>query len=433
MSLASNPAPLFIRKQAGKLLQGSFVSHPRAISSIYTRRLHTTSPRASAPTPQPDDQIYEPLIRNVQRGSDSPRYGSRKESTAIRRAKPKPANLDPDLRFTRRDVPCGEIWDKKREALLKDGMETDAVRLDTESCIKLATRFADEFSQNDYWIPIRAKDLKFSASDLYYMAVLLRTPPLGSGMELYMAKQMLFSAAEMGHGAAIVTNANLAINDLVNRGVHRMPERGKAPEFWKIMDRFTKYAQQAKQDPDALTVSGILAMYQHDAAKAIKLMLAAEKAGRTHAARKGDRRDPQSAGADSSSPVTSTDQMRLPRWDLESKTFYGLGLLLERTGERDAARAALCTAAYELDRPDACVRLGLLLSPDDPVEAQERERLLTRAAMSGAEAAYAPLAEMEGKKAAAAEEAGSRREAAWHRAKAEQWLSLALQTAKTGQ
>lgn len=60
--------------------------------------------------------------------------------------------------FTSQDVPLSKEWDEKRERLLKEGMEADAVRLDTESCIKEAMRFADEVAKagND-WRPIRAR------------------------------------------------------------------------------------------------------------------------------------------------------------------------------------------------------------------------------------------------------------------------------------
>ncbi|KAI6352132.1 hypothetical protein MCOR25_009548 [Pyricularia grisea] len=323
------------------------------------------------------------------------------------------------------------IWDKKRETLLKEGMEADAVRLDTEACIKEAMRFADEVAQfGNGWKPARARDLKFSASDLYYMGALLRTIPIESITDVYISKQMFLSAAEMGHGPAIVSNANLALNDLIRTGMKRLLEKSESTESWNIIDRFTKYAQHAKQDPNVLTVSGIIAIFRGDKAKATKCFLAAEMAGRTQAAaRQGHGRDPPSAGTDSSTPVTSTPQKRLPRWDLEAQTLLGLGRLLEKSSQKDVALAAYSTAAYELDIAEACHRLGLLLSPNDPVEAEERKRLLTLAGMSGIDASYAPLAEMEAEKAAAARAAGSLEEAERHRIMAEQWFNLALHAA----
>ncbi|TLS24436.1 hypothetical protein PpBr36_09023 [Pyricularia pennisetigena] len=421
MSLASTPASLFIRKQTDKLLRCRFASHPRGIS--------TASPRPAVCTPQPAVLTRRPQVASSQSGSLCRLSQSGHAYSTLKQKNQRP--VDYDLRFTSQDVPFGQIWDEKREALLKSGMEADAVRLDTGTCIKEAMRFADAVAKaGNGWRPIRAKDMKFSASDLYYMGILLRTPPVVSLNVIYLGKQMLLSAGEMGHGLAIITNASLALNDFWSRGIKQLPKRHESVEFWKIMDRFTSYAQRVKEDPDVLTVSGIMAIYQGDKAKAIKHLLAAEMAGRTRAARQGDHGDPPSAGADSSSPVTSTDQRRRPRWDLECQTLLALGTLLEKSGQRDAAKAAFSTVAYELDIPEACHRLGLLLSPDDPAEAEEREALLSRAAMSGIEGAYAPLAEIEGKKAKAALAAGFLEDAAHHRDMAQQWLAMALDTVR---
>ncbi|KAH9433310.1 hypothetical protein MCOR02_005364 [Pyricularia oryzae] len=367
MALASKPAPLLIRKQAGKLLRCSFAPQPRGISSICTSRLHTTSPRAAVRTPQPAALTRRPHVASSQSGPLCLQSRSRHAQTRPKKKSEGPDTLDRDLMFTSQDVPLSKEWDEKRERLLKEGMEADAVRLDTESCIKEAMRFADEVAKagND-WRPIRARDLKFSASSLYYMAMLLRTAPMQSHNAGFMAKQMFLSAGEMGYGPAIITNASLVLNDVSRRPKPQLPPRNKAIDFWSIMDRFTRYARSAKQDPNIMTLSGILAMYQGDNAKATKLLLAAEQAGRTQAARQGDRRPPPRAEADSPAKpgaIRVHSRKRLPRWDLEVRTLLVLGTLLENSGQRDAAITAFSTAANELQVPEAHYHLALLLSP----------------------------------------------------------------------
>lgn len=323
----------------------------------------------------------------------------------------------------------GMTWDKKRQALEKAGMDAAAVRLDSAACVREAVRFADEVSKAGAdWMPIRAKGLGFSASNLYYMALLLRTAPFEAPPVMRMAKQMLASAAEMGHGPATVTMANLALRDVVRR--HKepgLPQRSDAPEFWRIMDRFDKHftQQAAKQDPDVLTLAGVLAFAQGDKAKAMKYLTAAEPAAERRAALALAGQESPPAAPEASRTTSPADRRRRPRWDLESQALLTLGMLYQSKGLTDAAKDIFLTAARQLEVPEACLRLGLLLSPENPAEAPLKESFLCKAAMSGMEGALAPLAELHRGKALAAEAAGSLEVAAHHKLMAKQWEALA--------
>lgn len=195
----------------------------------------------------------------------------------------------------------------------------------------------------------------------------------------------------------------------------------KSPLFTSAMARFRDIVRQ-KQDPDALTLQGLILADRDDNAKALECFDQAVQAG----SRTSDLAVPEEAslGADQEPAAdaehsSSELNVRPFRWSWEASCHIGRAKILLQRGRRKEAVNALRIAAMELDNPQGYVELAKLLPEDAP----ERDRYLRLAAVSGHTEACQLLGESEVEMATRPGQ--SKGDAREHSLWASEWFSLA--------
>ncbi len=152
--------------------------------------------------------------------------------------------------------------------------------------------------------------------------------------------------------------------------------------YKRALQRFSVYVKDSpasKLDPNALTMAGLMSLSAGSGTRGVELL---EQAMEVGSVGKSDTENPGS--------------VRPKRWDLEPSCLLGLCQQYYKQGQRKRAEAMARKAAFEIDNPDAYLVLAELLPPHAP----ERERCLTKAAVSGVPQAGRQLSELLGKKAA---------------------------------
>lgn len=174
----------------------------------------------------------------------------------------------------------------------------------------------------------------------------------------------------------------------------------KTPLFVAALSRFRSILRK-KQDPDVLTLQGLVLANEGDDGKALEFFSQAMQAG-------------------SPNPSSGKQQnVRSPRWGWEASCHIARARILLQQGRREEAVAALRVAALELDHAQAYLKLATLLTEDSP----ERDQYLQKAAVSGIPEACQLLGESEVRMAEQPDQA--KEEVREHRLWASEWFLLA--------
>jgi len=162
---------------------------------------------------------------------------------------------------------------------------------------------------------------------------------------------------------------------------HKLRQKTTLPRvLTEAKKRFQAYmatSQDALRDPDALTLSGLMALSSGDDAGAIRRLESAVK-----------------AGASMMAPKQQQSQVNGPgpyRWNWEPSCLLTLGRVYARKGREQDAIKILQAAALECDMPEAYYELAVLLPKTNP----DRFTYVTKAAISGNSKAMELLAEHE--------------------------------------
>lgn len=196
--------------------------------------------------------------------------------------------------------------------------------------------------------------------------------------------------------------------------------------FRNALARFQDIVRQ-RQDPDALTLQGLILADQGDSGKALASFDQALRIGSSHEPKgpihqettlgRSLEADPGSDhGTGESDPQP---KVRPFRWSWEASCHIGRAKILLQQGRRDEAVAAMRIAALELDNMQGYFELAKMLPEDAP----ERVQYLQTAAVSGHLEACRLLGESEVQMAR--EPGRSKGDAQEHSLWASEWFSLA--------
>jgi tetratricopeptide (TPR) repeat protein len=205
---------------------------------------------------------------------------------------------------------------------------------------------------------------------------------------------MLITASDLGYTPSTLTvlRATLAIS----RGG---PEDPKFRSYFRsTLDRLNRLVQVG-DDPDALTLHGLLRLRAGNDARALGDFDRAIEAGR----RAGDAYVPapsRNAVEEATRSNDTVSRRRRPKWTYESDCYLERGNILLRKGNLAAALTLFRVAAFELDSSAAYLQLAKLL----PADSNERQECLLKSAVSGSGEAYRLLSKAE---TAKSHEAGS--------------------------
>jgi tetratricopeptide (TPR) repeat protein len=197
---------------------------------------------------------------------------------------------------------------------------------------------------------------------------------------------MLQTASDLDYAPSTIT---------VLRVILMMTKEG--PEGTKYRSQFRgaldklSHLVRAGENPDALTLQGLLRVRSANPVQALKAFDAAIDAG--------DRADDAYAPVptkqlnqpDSSSNKDVMSKQRERRWMYEADCHVARGRILLQMGNREAALESFSVAALELDSPEGYLELGKNLPPGSP----QRDEYLLKAAISGRFEACPLLSESE--------------------------------------
>lgn len=147
----------------------------------------------------------------------------------------------------------------------------------------------------------------------------------------------------------------------------------KTPILVAALSRF-RHILRKKQDPDALTLQGLILANEGDDGKALEFFSQAMEVGSPNPSSGGQQQD-----------------IRPPWWGWEASCHLTRARILLQQGRREEAIAAFRVAAVELDHAQAYFKLATLLAEDSP----ERGQYLQKAAVSGIPEACQLLGESE--------------------------------------
>ena len=209
---------------------------------------------------------------------------------------------------------------------------------------------------------------------------------------------MLHSASELGYAPSTL---NLARLGWTVAGKNKKAITSSLL-FQKADARFKKLVQM-RQDPNALTLQGLiyeskrqndLALTAFSTAERVGARVAQSRPQQTQISSQDEKKTTESQGEEDNEPMAPT--VRPKRWDWEPSYFLGQGRIYLKQGRRRAAENSFRSAALELDNAEGYLALAQLLPKDSP----QREEYLTKAAISGVTEACGLLAEIEREKAA---------------------------------
>lgn len=204
----------------------------------------------------------------------------------------------------------------------------------------------------------------------------------------------------------------------------------KTPIFISALSRFG-YIIRKKQDPDALTLQGLILAEEGNEEQALEFFNLAMQAG-SPKPEQPTSEEVISAGGQTLAPRygegaeqdVPQQRVRPFRWSWEASCHLGRAKILLRQGRREDAAAALRTAALELDNPQGYFQLAKLLPKDAP----ERDLYLQIAAVSGIPEACQLLGESVTRMAEQPDQ--SKDDVLEHVLWASEWFSLAGNTTK---
>ncbi|KAL1878831.1 hypothetical protein VTK73DRAFT_7484 [Phialemonium thermophilum] len=262
------------------------------------------------------------------------------------------------------------------------------------------------------WMNRLHKDYDIEASTLYMIGrYLISRYPLP---QWKVGMSMLFTASELGHQPSI-----LSVVRLVDRGLGHDSFLG-SNIYRSCLRRFQAIVAR-EQDPDALTLQGLLLRRKGDLLKALQYFDLALKKGSPLASSQS------SSGTQATTSRRDENVPRPYRWTWEASCHIGRGEILLKQGRREDSEAAFRIAALELDNPVGYLKLALLLPDDSP----EKLRYLETAAVSGRKEAFRELGEMELRRARDPTQNG--RQAEKHAMWASEWFRLADDSERAAQ
>ncbi|KAK0623125.1 hypothetical protein B0T14DRAFT_494656 [Immersiella caudata] len=271
------------------------------------------------------------------------------------------------LIFEPQDAPPMPFWEKLADFAPED--------LSIEDLHRIATRYvatALEPSSGSTWKGRLQRDHSIDPYMLHWTAtVILNTPPSPLWK---LAIHMLQTASDLDYAPSTITVLRVIL--MMTKGG---PEASRyRSQFRNTLDKLGRLVQ-AGENPDAITLQGLLKVRSGNALKALKDFDAAIDAGR----RVGDAYAPaptkQRSRPGGSGDEDAASNQRAPQWMYEADCHVARGRILNQMGNREAALESFSIAALELDSPDGYLELGKNL----PLGSPRREECLLKAAMSG--------------------------------------------------
>ncbi|KAL2164179.1 hypothetical protein VTH06DRAFT_3393 [Thermothelomyces fergusii] len=271
------------------------------------------------------------------------------------RARPHPILSDDGLLFEHVEPPPLGWWREFQEARGLGG-------LTPETCLSTFTQYCLVVTKRGSgWKTALERDHNIDPYTLHYTALPLLNrsgPPVTVGMH------MLFTASSMNYTPSILTLMGMHVCLRDSRD-----GKGKMPQSWREVDARFKRLLQTEKNPDAFTLHGLSLLREGKGdAFALRYFDKAIEAARDLPG--GARPGPAERGAPT---------VREPRWTLEASCHRMRGAILLRQNRRQEAVDAFKILALELDHADGYAQLVRLL----PLDPEERETYLLKAAQGG--------------------------------------------------
>ncbi|KAK0646295.1 hypothetical protein B0T16DRAFT_458230 [Cercophora newfieldiana] len=281
-------------------------------------------------------------------------------------SRPPPLQTQGSLTFKTEDLPPISFWESSAEDGPEDLSAEDLHRTATQYCT-----LASQSSGTSTWKGRLQRDHGIDPYMLHWTATSLLSSTPGPLWKLGI--HMLRTASDLDYTPSIITILRFVL--LATKGGPEAAQYRR--QFGTILDKLSRLVK-AGENPDALTLAGLLRLRSGNSEMALKNFDAAIEA----AARAGDAYAPvpKKQGDKDDDP---TSRRRTPKWSFESDCHVERGKILLGMGKSLAATESFCIAASELDSLKAYLELGKVL----PAGSLEREECLFKAAISGSEEA----------------------------------------------